>query len=141
MHKGDEHRKVVVVAQKLRQPARLAGARPEVVGPGAGQQRHLPPMRLCPLAPIVKRFVRLLVVCLAERTARFAVGTFKAGADNVEPAAVDVQLGEALLGVGKTALGFLQAGRRALAVGRRDTLAQAADEALAARSRQILRAC
>ncbi len=104
MHKGDEHREVVIIAQKLRQVARLARARAEVVGPGARQQRHLPPMRLRAFAPFVKRFVGLLVVSFAERAARPAVGALETGADDVEPAAVDVQLGEALLGVGETAL-------------------------------------
>src|SRR4029079_8978336 len=89
-------------------------------------------MSLPPFAPIVKRFVGLLVVGFAERAACPSVGSLETGTDDVEPAAVDVHLGEALLGVDETARRLPHAERRALAVRRNDALAQTADEAPAA---------
>ena len=110
MHEGDEHSEVVVIAEKLRQAARLAGARRR-----DSRARHVPAAPSAASAAAPPCATRETLRRSARRRPRGTRGA-PGGRSRSSPAPttskplpVDVQLGEALLGVGETALRFLQA--------------------------------
>ncbi len=138
LNERDEHREIVIVAEKLRQMARLRCPRPEIVGPGARQERHLPPVGLRAFAPLVEGLVARVAVRLRECAPRAAVGALQAGADDVEARARDLQADKTFLRLGEPRKRLARAEWRALAVRGRDRLAERLRYTLAAKARRAL---
>ena len=70
---ADQHRKIVIVAQHLRQLPRGRDPDCEFLWPGAREQAHLPPMPLHRLAQCMETFVRRLAIGIFHRLACLAV--------------------------------------------------------------------
>src|SRR5919198_442262 len=111
---GGEHGEIVVVAEQVREPARLIRHRLQGAGPRVAQQPLVIPEILYPLAPLVQMLVRRIALDRAERRAPARIGPHRAGGQRRRVAAlktpsVDARPGWGLEGCDAATDGVLRA--------------------------------